>query len=57
MSQVEAVLMNAKGLNPEESPLKIANMQQIIVAINALSKVTFLFFEHLIRSLVKGFSV
>lgn len=36
--QVEAVLMNAKGLNPEESPLKIANMQQIIVAINALSK-------------------
>ncbi|XVF86906.1 hypothetical protein PTKIN_Ptkin18bG0078600 [Pterospermum kingtungense] len=36
--QVEAVLMNAKGLNPEESPLKIANIQQIIVAINALSK-------------------
>ncbi|XWS18812.1 hypothetical protein CRYUN_Cryun32bG0077100 [Craigia yunnanensis] len=36
--RVEAMLMNAKVLNPEESPLKIANIQQIIVAINALSK-------------------
>ncbi|XVF25223.1 hypothetical protein REPUB_Repub13aG0194600 [Reevesia pubescens] len=36
--QVEAVLMNAKILNPEESPKKFANIQQIIVAINALSK-------------------
>ncbi|XP_022721606.1 exportin-T-like isoform X10 [Durio zibethinus] len=36
--QVEAMLMNAKRLNPEDSPLKIANIQQIIVAINALSK-------------------
>ncbi|XWS16157.1 hypothetical protein CRYUN_Cryun34aG0061300 [Craigia yunnanensis] len=36
--QIEAMLMNAKGLNPEESRLKIANIQQIIVAINALSK-------------------
>ncbi|KAK6284314.1 hypothetical protein POUND7_003266 [Theobroma cacao] len=36
--QVEAMLMNAKILTPEEYPLKIANIQQIIVAINALSK-------------------
>ncbi|XWS20068.1 hypothetical protein CRYUN_Cryun31cG0069800 [Craigia yunnanensis] len=36
--QVEAMLTNAKGLNSEESPLKIANIQQIILAINALSK-------------------
>ncbi|XVE51860.1 hypothetical protein DITRI_Ditri02bG0075000 [Diplodiscus trichospermus] len=36
--QVEAMLMNAKGLNLEDSPLKIASIQQIIMAINALSK-------------------
>ncbi|XVF27059.1 hypothetical protein REPUB_Repub14bG0073900 [Reevesia pubescens] len=36
--QVEAILKNAKVLNPEESPQKIVNIQQIIVAINALSK-------------------
>ncbi|OMO70638.1 Armadillo-like helical, partial [Corchorus capsularis] len=36
--QVEATLLNAKALSPEESPLKVANIQQIIVAINALSK-------------------
>ncbi|KAL6972647.1 hypothetical protein U1Q18_026822 [Sarracenia purpurea var. burkii] len=36
--QVEASLLNAKVQNPEESPAKIANIQQIIMAINALSK-------------------
>ncbi|XP_022715279.1 exportin-T-like isoform X3 [Durio zibethinus] len=36
--QVEVMLMNAKVLNPEESPLKLANIQQIIMVINALSK-------------------
>ncbi|XP_004303696.1 PREDICTED: exportin-T-like [Fragaria vesca subsp. vesca] len=36
--QVEALLMNAKVLTPEEAPQKIANIQQIIVAINSLSK-------------------
>ncbi|XP_075107328.1 exportin-T-like isoform X3 [Nicotiana tabacum] len=36
--QVEALLLNAKAQNPEESPAKIANIQQIIMAINALSK-------------------
>ena len=55
MSQIEAMLMSAKVLNPEESPIKIANIQQIIVAINALSKVTLLSFDHLICSLVKSF--
>ncbi|XP_050384216.1 exportin-T [Argentina anserina] len=36
--QVEALLMNARVLTPEEAPQKIANIQQIIVAINSLSK-------------------
>lgn len=36
--QVEVTLMNAKALNPDESSLQLANIQQIIVAINALSK-------------------
>ncbi|KAK4837810.1 hypothetical protein QYF36_008618 [Acer negundo] len=36
--QVQALLLNAKTLNPEESPAKITNVQQIIVAINSLSK-------------------
>ncbi|CAN0877961.1 PSD [Linum grandiflorum] len=36
--QIEVVLMNAKTLNPEESHAKIDNVQQIIMAINALSK-------------------
>ncbi|XP_011035726.1 PREDICTED: exportin-T-like isoform X2 [Populus euphratica] len=36
--QVEALLINANVLNPEESPVKIANIQHIIMAINALSK-------------------
>ncbi|XP_048334251.2 exportin-T isoform X1 [Ziziphus jujuba] len=36
--QVEALLMNAKVLSPEESPVKVANIQQIIMAINSLSK-------------------
>ncbi|KAK3220294.1 hypothetical protein Dsin_014264 [Dipteronia sinensis] len=36
--QVQALLLNAKTLNPEESPQKITNVQQIIVAINSLSK-------------------
>ncbi|XP_055825792.1 exportin-T isoform X1 [Solanum dulcamara] len=36
--QVEALLLNAKAQNPEESPAKITNIQQIIMAINALSK-------------------
>ncbi|KAK8484954.1 hypothetical protein V6N13_023737 [Hibiscus sabdariffa] len=36
--QVEATLINSKVLNPEESTLQIANIQQIIGAINALSK-------------------
>lgn len=36
--QVEASLLNAKVQNSEESPAKIATIQQIIMAINALSK-------------------
>ncbi|KAM7254629.1 hypothetical protein ACFE04_004009 [Oxalis oulophora] len=36
--QVEVLLTNAKFSNQEESTLKIANIQQIIMAINALSK-------------------
>lgn len=36
--QVEVALLNAKVQNAEESPTKIANIQQIIMAINALSK-------------------
>ncbi|KAF3452025.1 hypothetical protein FNV43_RR08121 [Rhamnella rubrinervis] len=36
--QVEALVMNAKVLMPEERPVKIANIQQIIMAINSLSK-------------------
>eukprot|EP00257_Ricinus_communis_P017638 XP_015576121.1 exportin-T isoform X2 [Ricinus communis] len=36
--QVEILLMNAKVLNSDESPGKIINIQQIIMAINALSK-------------------
>ncbi|THG05991.1 hypothetical protein TEA_000249 [Camellia sinensis var. sinensis] len=36
--QVETSLLNAKVQNPEESPERIANIQQIIMAINALSK-------------------
>ncbi|XP_030969328.1 exportin-T [Quercus lobata] len=36
--QVEALLMNAELLSPEEAPAKFAIIQQIIVAINSLSK-------------------
>ncbi|KAI7984844.1 Exportin-T [Camellia lanceoleosa] len=36
--QVETSLLNAKVQNREESPERIANIQQIIMAINALSK-------------------
>ncbi|TXG68329.1 hypothetical protein EZV62_003264 [Acer yangbiense] len=36
--QVQALLLNAKTLDPEESPAKITNVQLIIVAINSLSK-------------------
>ncbi|KAM7471868.1 hypothetical protein LguiA_010051 [Lonicera macranthoides] len=36
--QVEVLLVNAKVQNPEESLARIANMQQIIMAINAISK-------------------
>lgn len=36
--QIEALIANAKVQNPEESPAKIWNIQQIIMAINALSK-------------------
>jgi hypothetical protein len=39
--QVETLLINANALSPEESPAKIANIQQVIMAINALSKVLF----------------
>lgn len=40
--QVDALLQNAKLLSLEEAPAKmIAIMQQIIMAINALSKVLF----------------
>lgn len=39
--QVEVLLLNAKALSPEELPTKIANLQQIIMAINSLSKVLF----------------
>lgn len=35
------MLINAKALTPEEATAKIATIQQIIMAINALSKVTF----------------
>ncbi|PSR96202.1 Exportin-T like [Actinidia chinensis var. chinensis] len=35
---VETSLLNAKVQNPEDSPAKIASIQQIIMAINALSK-------------------
>lgn len=37
--QVEALLMNAKVLTPEDTPVKVTNIQQIIIAINSLSKV------------------
>lgn len=40
--QVEALLINAKLLNAEEANAKIAVIQQIIMAINSLSKVFFL---------------
>ena len=36
------VLMNAKALTPEEATAKISTIQQIIMAINALSKVPFI---------------
>lgn len=36
--QVETALLNAKPHNPEESLPQIENMQQIVMAINALSK-------------------
>ncbi|KAM6601711.1 hypothetical protein CsatA_021320 [Cannabis sativa] len=36
--QVEALLINAKVLTPEETPVKVASIQQIIIAINSLSK-------------------
>ncbi|KAJ4841704.1 hypothetical protein Tsubulata_032461 [Turnera subulata] len=36
--QVEVALSNSKELNQEDSPAKIANIQQIIMAINSLSK-------------------
>ncbi|KAI3455627.1 hypothetical protein Pfo_012290 [Paulownia fortunei] len=36
--QVEVALLNAKSHNPEESLTQIENIQQIIMAINALSK-------------------
>lgn len=37
--QVEVVLLNAKFQTLEGSPAKIASIQQMIMAINALSKV------------------
>lgn len=36
--QVESSLMNAKVLSLEESPANIANIQHVVVAINAISK-------------------
>lgn len=36
--QVQTMLVNANMLNTEESTAKVANIQQIIMAINALSK-------------------
>ncbi|KAL5579569.1 hypothetical protein UlMin_012011 [Ulmus minor] len=36
--QVEALLMSAKVLSHEETPSKVTNIQQIIIAINSLSK-------------------
>ncbi|CAA0814601.1 Exportin-T [Striga hermonthica] len=36
--QVEVVLFNAKSCSPEESLAQVENIQQIIMAINALSK-------------------
>ena len=54
------MLMNAKALIPEEAAAKITTIQQIIMAINALSKVTFfnnlslgsnIFISHFFRSL------
>lgn len=41
--QVEVALSNAKPQNPEESLLQIENMQQVVMAINALSKVFIMF--------------
>lgn len=41
------MLLDAKLLNPEESTAKFANIQQIIMAINALSKVFFSIFDFL----------
>lgn len=43
LDQIEALIANAKVQNPEESPAKIWNIQQIIMAINALSKVLIAF--------------
>lgn len=43
--------MNAKVLTPEEAPQKIANIQQIIVAINSLSKVLLMPFYLLVNML------
>lgn len=39
-AQVEALLVNGKRQNPESSSAIILIIQQIIMAINALSKVT-----------------
>ncbi|OVA08343.1 Exportin-1/Importin-beta-like [Macleaya cordata] len=36
--QVQELLLDAKVQNPEESSAKIANIQQVVMAINALSK-------------------
>ncbi|EXB23808.1 hypothetical protein L484_009569 [Morus notabilis] len=36
--QVEALLMNVQALTPEETPVKLTHIQQIIIAINSLSK-------------------
>lgn len=43
LDQIETLIANAKVQNPEESPAKIWNIQQIIMAINALSKVLIAF--------------
>lgn len=42
------MLVNANMLNTEESTAKVANIQQIIMAINALSKVFFSIFDFLL---------
>ena len=53
LTQVVALLMNAKLLTPEETHAKVAVIQQIIMAINSLSKVLCLFAVLLVLCLIR----